>query len=88
MRVVANDRRPMDIAVSEVMTRDVVCCRPEADVEEVGAVMTERRIRHVPVCGEDGRLVGMVSIGDLNAWHASTQAATIGYLNDYIYGRV
>ncbi len=88
MRVVGNDRRPGEILVGEVMTREVVCCGPEADVDEVGALMTERRVRHVPVCDPEGQLMGMVSIGDINAWHASAQAATIGYLNEYIYGRV
>ena len=50
--------------------------------------MKSSRIRHVPVCGDEGRLVGLISIGDLNAHHASRQQATIHFLNDYIYGRV
>jgi CBS-domain-containing membrane protein len=70
------------------MTGDVACCAPDADVDEVGALMKERRIRHVPVCGDEGNLIGLVSIGDINAHHASAQAATIHFLNDYIYGRV
>jgi hypothetical protein len=36
----------------------------------------------------EGHLVGIISIGDLNAWHAQGQEVTIGYLNEYIYGRV
>ena len=87
-RVIGADRRPEEILVAEVMTRDVVCCSPTADVDEVGAIMKERRIRHVPVCGDEGCLVGMVSIGDINAHYSSNQAATIHFLNDYIYGRV
>jgi CBS domain-containing protein len=87
-RVASADRRPGEILVTEVMTGDVACCATDADVDEVGALMKERRIRHVPVCGDDGRLVGLISIGDINAHHASAQAATIHFLNDYIYGRV
>ena len=87
-RVAGAERRAGEILVAEVMTGDVVCCAPDADVDEVGALMKERRIRHVPVCDGDSRLLGMISIGDINAHHASAQAATIHFLNDYIYGRV
>ena len=87
-RVANGERRPAEILVAEVMTADVACCAPDADVDEVGALMKERRIRHVPVCGGEGCFVGIVSIGDINAHHASAQAATIHFLNDYIYGRV
>jgi CBS domain-containing protein len=77
----------MDTKVRDVMTKDVVCCGPNEEVDEVAAVMKNRRIRHLPVCGDGGRLVGMVSIGDINAYNASHQEATIQFLNDYIYGR-
>jgi len=87
-RVAGAERRAGEILVAEVMTGDVVCCAADADVDEVGALMKERRIRHVPVCDGDSHLLGMVSIGDINAHHASAQAATIHFLNDYIYGRV
>jgi CBS domain-containing protein len=87
-RVAGCERRPGEILVAEVMTGDVACCAPDADVDEVGALMKERRIRHVPVCGDEGNLIGLVSIGDINAHHASAQAATIHFLNDNIYGRV
>lgn len=87
-RVAADARRPAEITVAEVMTDNVVCCDPGADVNEVGALMKERRIRHIPVCDGDKRLHGLVSIGDVNAHNASAQAATIHFLNDYIYGRV
>ena len=50
--------------------------------------MKSRRVRHLPVCGENGKLIGIVSIGDLNAYNATNQEATIHFLNDYIYGRV
>ena len=51
--------------------------------------MKNRRFRHLPVCDEtDGHLLGLISIGDLNAYDASNQEATIHFLNEYIYGRV
>jgi CBS domain-containing protein len=86
-RVVGERRSPLETKVGDIMTRDVVCCGPQEEVDEVAAVMKNRRIRHVPVCGDDGKLAGMVSIGDINAYNASHQEATIQFLNDYIYGR-
>ncbi|WP_207456255.1 CBS domain-containing protein [Azospirillum sp. SYSU D00513] len=49
---------------SHLMTRELVTCKPEDTVSQMMAVMTERRIRHVPVV-EDGRVIGLVSIGDV-----------------------
>ena len=87
-RVVAPQRAPAETTVSEVMTREVICCEADTDLDEVGAIMKNRRIRHIPVCGAGGRLLGLISIGDLNAHHASNQQQTIHFLSDYIYGRV
>ena len=86
-RVVGDMRNPADTAVAEVMTTDVVCVGPQADLDEVSEIMRERRIRHVPVCDGE-KLLGMISIGDVNALHASNQQAHIHYLSEYIYGRV
>ena len=87
-RVVGEQRDPATTKVGEVMTADIVCVPPHADLDEVSAIMRSRRIRHLPVCHDDGQLLGLISIGDVNAWHASNQQATIHYLNEYIYGRV
>jgi len=54
----------LSVSVSEVMTCPVVTCEPDDSVAELMAEMTNRRIRHFPVM-EDGRLIGIVSIGDL-----------------------
>lgn len=86
-RIVGERRDPSATFVGEVMTTDVVCCDLRADLDEVGSLMKHRRIRHVPVCGPNGTLEGMISMGDVNAHNASTQQATIHFLNDYIYGR-
>jgi CBS domain-containing protein len=86
-RVVGELRDPGHVRVGDVMTKDVICCAPDADLDEVSAIMKNRRIRHLPVCGEDGRIRGMISIGDLNAFNASQQEAQIHFLNDYVFGR-
>ena len=86
-RVVGDERNPATTRVGQVMTSKVVCCGADADLDEVATLMKNRRIRHVPVCGDNGKLLGMVSIGDLNAFNTSTQEATIHFLNEYIYGR-
>ena len=86
-RVIGEGRNVQDVTVGEVMTTEVVCCGPETDLDDVSAIMKTRRVRHVPVCGDEGRLHGVVSIGDVNAYHSSNQEQTIHFLNEYIYGR-
>jgi CBS domain-containing protein len=54
----------LSATVGEIMTRDVLTCSPDDTVDHLAEVMTERRIRHMPVLA-DGRLVGIVSIGDV-----------------------
>jgi len=72
---ILTDRRAMNVLVDhgvgvlerrveEVMTREVFACAPGDRVAAVMGLMTERRVRHVPVVGEDGRLRGIVSLGD------------------------
>jgi CBS domain-containing protein len=86
-RVVAEEKSPSVVRVEDVMTRDVICCNIDDDLDEVSAIMKAKRIRHVPVCDGDGRIQGMISIGDVNAQYASNAEQTIHFLNDYIYGR-
>jgi CBS domain-containing protein len=61
-----NERGPglLDARVSEIMTTSVVTCAPTDSVDSLAATMTERRIRHMPVL-VDGKLAGIVSIGDV-----------------------
>ena len=87
-RVVGENRDPSATLVSQVMTEEVVCCGPDTEVDEISCIMKEKRIRHLPVCDGDGDVLGMISMGDVNAIHASCQEAHITYLNEYLYGRV
>lgn len=86
-RVVGEQRDPATTTVADVMTAEVICCSPQTDMDDVSAIMQQKRVRHVPVCMDDGKLVGLISIGDVNAYHVVHQEATIEYLNEYIYGR-
>lgn len=87
-RVVANERRPSEISVAEVMTTEVLCCRPDTSVEEACNVMKHQRVRHLPVVDDDGNALGMISIGDLNASQCDDQEYQIHFLQDYLFGRV
>lgn len=84
-RVVVERRDPARTFVREVMTTDVVCCTPDTDLDEARGVFRNRRIRHLPVVTPEGRLLGLISIGDLNAYHADTQERTIHFLHAYLY---
>jgi len=86
-RVVAQEIAPATVKVGEVMTREIVCCLPDDDLDEVSAIMKQKRVRHVPVCDSEGTLHGMVSMGDVNAQYASNAEQQIHFLNEYIYGR-
>lgn len=85
-KVVEEQRRPSDILVKEVMTHEVICCEPDTDLDEISAIMKQRRVRHLPVCNRD-RVMGLISIGDVNAEHSNSQEQHIEFLHGYIYGR-
>ncbi|MEG3616575.1 CBS domain-containing protein [Isoptericola haloaureus] len=75
----------LDASVAQLMTVDVHTCRPETPLDDLMAVMTERRVRHVPVL-DDGRLVGIVSIGDVVKRRMAEVQAERDQLTDYITG--
>ncbi len=85
-RVALVDRDPRTTRLSEVMTEDLVCLEPEWTVDASMALMTQQRIRHLPVI-EDGRLAGMVSIGDLVKQVSDERGAEVRVLTDYIHGK-
>ncbi len=82
-RVAVQGLGERETPVREVMTSPVVVITPETEVEEAMALMTDRRIRHVPVV-EDDRVVGMISIGDLVRKQSEQQSFQIRYLTEYI----
>lgn len=87
-RVVAEERLPATVFVGEVMTTDVACCTLESSIDEVQNMFRQYRVRHLPVIDQEGDIQGILSMGDVNAYHASHQEVTIHFLNEYLYGRV
>jgi CBS domain-containing protein len=83
-RVVAEHRDPAETKIREVMTSPVTCCPVETSQSECMKVMTENRIRHLPVVrGED--VVGIVTSGDLLAYRVKDQESTIELMKSYVY---
>jgi CBS domain-containing protein len=84
-KVVLMDRSSKATPVRDIMSKAVRFVRPDQTTEECMALMTERRMRHLPVI-DNGRLVGMVSIGDLVKNIIAEQQFTIQQLEFYIHG--
>jgi len=85
-RVVDAGRDPNTTRVGEVMTTDLVQVDPATTVEEAMALMTKHRYRHLPVM-QDGKIAGVISIGDLTRWVSITQEGELRKMVDYITGR-
>jgi len=83
-RVVAAELDPAQVDVGTVMTTPVMSVRPDARLEECTALVTEKRIRHLPVM-DGASLVGIVTSGDILAFQVQEQRDTIKYLNSYVY---
>jgi CBS domain-containing protein len=84
-KVALAGRASKDSPVAAIMTADVVCVVPNRSIEECMALMTDRRVRHLPVV-ENRRLIGLVSIGDLVKAMIDEQEFTIRELKSYIAG--
>jgi CBS domain-containing protein len=82
-RVVPHKLDPVKTPVSEVMTRQPVVIAPGTTVQEAMMVVTDTRKRHLPVV-QSGRVLGLVSIGDLTRWVVRDQQRTIDDLFDYV----
>jgi len=87
-RVVAAELAPATVCVADVMTTEVACCMPETSLEDARNIFRQHRIRHLPVVNGDGEVMGLVSIGDLNAYDAVHQEVTIHFMHEYMHGRV
>ena len=84
-KIVLMARSSKETPVRDIMTSQVLCVRPEQGSEECMALMTEKRLRHLPVLYE-GKLIGLVSIGDLVKDVISEQRFIIEQLEHYIAG--
>jgi CBS domain-containing protein len=85
-RVAIEGKTSKGTTVREIMTAEVIYVEPSCDVEEALALMTDRRIRHLPVVDGDS-LKGLVSIGDLVRFQTKEQSFQIRYLEEYISAR-
>jgi len=84
-KVILYGRASRDTPVREIMTKRVVCVRPGQTAEQCMALMTEKRVRHLPVVNEN-RVVGVISIGDVVKSIISEQKFVIEQLENYITG--
>jgi CBS domain-containing protein len=84
-KVILKGRSSRETPVSDIMTSDPKTASPNDAVSDCMRIMTETRVRHLPVI-ENGKMIGLVSIGDLVKWVISAQSATIDHLEKYIIG--
>ena len=83
-KVILHGKSSRATPVSEIMTHKVVCVRPDQSVEECMALMTDKRIRHLPVL-DDRKVIGVISIGDVVKELISEQRFVIEQLEHYIH---
>jgi CBS domain-containing protein len=83
-RVTLEGRTERETLIGEIMTSPLVYVTPDTSIDECMAVMTERRIRHLPVLTEGRDIAGIVSIGDLVKFRSKQQSFQIKLLTDYI----
>jgi CBS domain-containing protein len=83
-KVVLKGKSSKNTLIREIMTPDVLCVNPETTVDECLALLTESRVRHLPVM-DGGKLMGIVSIGDLVKQIISDKDFTIQQLEHYIH---
>lgn len=84
-KVALKGKSSKQTAVREILSGQVISVTPQHSVEDCMRLMTDHRIRHLPVL-EEGHIVGVVSIGDLVNWIISAQSSTIHQLQTYISG--
>lgn len=85
-KVALEGKTSRDTFVAEIISRNVTSVAPDTTVEEALHLMTDKRIRHLPVLEEE-RLVGFISIGDMVNWIISAQDAAIDQMEAYLLGR-
>jgi CBS domain-containing protein len=85
-KIVLMGRHSQDTPVRDIMTKEVYGVHHEPTAEECMALMTDKHIRHLPVC-KDGKLAGVISIGDVVKAIMTQQKVTIENLENYIMGK-
>lgn len=85
-RVTLEGRDERTTPVREIMSPELVYVGPDATIDECMAIMTERRIRHLPVLSDAREVFGIVSIGDLVKFQSKEQSVQIQFLTEYISG--
>ena len=84
-KIVLRGKRSRETKVAEIMSTNLTVTHPREPVEKCLRLMTDKRIRHLPVLDGD-KVVGVISIGDLVKWVISCQSAAIAHLENYISG--
>jgi CBS domain-containing protein len=84
-KVILKGKSSKNIPVEDIMTRQLVVVSPEESIADCMRLMTAKRVRHLPILS-DGKMVGILSIGDLVKWIISQQEATIDQLTKYVFG--
>lgn len=74
----------INMRVRDIMTVDVITCRSDAKVSDLMNIMTERRIRHIPVVDEEGKAISIVSMGDVVKAHINELDSERQALRDYV----
>jgi len=85
-KVMLKGKSSLETPVKDIMSTEIYYVGPEVSVDECMALMTEKRIRHLPVM-DNGKLIGVISIGDVVKSIISTQKVTIEHLQNYIMGK-
>ncbi|HRE31864.1 MAG TPA: CBS domain-containing protein, partial [Candidatus Berkiella sp.] len=84
-KLISKKLEPTQVKVSEVMTHNVLTVSSDTTVQKAMEIITEKRFRHLPVV-DNGKLVGIISIGDITRWIMLQQQQEISALTGYIHG--
>jgi CBS domain-containing protein len=85
-KVVLQGRTSRETLVGDILTRPAITVRKKDGIEKCMQLMTSNRIRHLPVVNDEGKALGLVSMGDLVNWVMQSQRHTIQQLHGYISG--